>query len=360
MALKLGAMRFRVRIEQRTTQQADSGEPLDQWDFFASRRAGKKVMTGSERFAAQQQFGRLPTVFQLRYLAGVLPSMRLISDGKIYDVVSAVDPDGTKAELEITALELVGEPAPVDENLIAWWAMEDGSAYPDAIDSAGSNILEPAPDDAPAPALVLGRVGRLARSFVPDLTEADLVAGMAGLTTLAVRSVFRESSYSVALWLNPATIPVDLGGGTEFDLSTLLALTEPGTNADADLVRFVYRAPFGMFTIGFEGAFLDAAGVITPDAWTHLAATYERLSPTDGTFRLYQDGVKVAEETGWTLPAEDRPTARWQMGGLPDVDASGIHSPVGYPLYGQLDDVRVYDKALSDAEVLALFQGEAT
>jgi SPP1 family predicted phage head-tail adaptor len=106
-----GKMRFRVVIEQRSTKQDASGEPLLEWDLFASRRAAKVSTTGSEQFAAQQQFGRVPTVFALRYLDGVLPSMRLREGGKVYEIISVVDPDGRKTDLTITTLERVGESA---------------------------------------------------------------------------------------------------------------------------------------------------------------------------------------------------------------------------------------------------------
>jgi SPP1 family predicted phage head-tail adaptor len=106
-----GKMRFRVSIEQRTDVQGASGEQLDTWNLFASRRAARVAMTGTEQFAAQQQFGRVPTIFTVRYIDGVLPSMRLREGVKLYEIVSAVDPDGTKEKLTITTLERVGEVA---------------------------------------------------------------------------------------------------------------------------------------------------------------------------------------------------------------------------------------------------------
>ena len=106
-----GKMRYRVSIERRTTEQGASGEQLDTWVLFADRRAAKAAMTGTEQFNAQQQFGRVPTVFSVRYLEGVLPSMRLREGGKVYEIVSAVPADDIKSKLTITTLERVGETA---------------------------------------------------------------------------------------------------------------------------------------------------------------------------------------------------------------------------------------------------------
>jgi SPP1 family predicted phage head-tail adaptor len=104
-------MRFRVTIESRTSVQDASGEQLNTWNLFASRRAGKVSTSGSEQFAAQQQFGRVPTIFAMRYVAGVLPSMRLREGGKVYEIVSVVDPDGGKTEMNVMCEERVGESA---------------------------------------------------------------------------------------------------------------------------------------------------------------------------------------------------------------------------------------------------------
>jgi SPP1 family predicted phage head-tail adaptor len=111
--LRLGAMRHTVEIERRTTAQQESGQQKDEWVLVARRRAQLVAIPGVETRAAQQELGRVPTVFRLRYIDGVLPSMRLTCDGKLYDIVSAIDPDGgLKAALEVTALEQVGDPAP--------------------------------------------------------------------------------------------------------------------------------------------------------------------------------------------------------------------------------------------------------
>lgn len=107
--LNLGEMRHEVIIERRTSEQDTAGEQLDQWILVARRRAQLVATAGRELQAAQQQVGRVPVLFKLRYLFGVLPSMRLTCSGVLYDIKSAVDPDGRRAELLVTCEERVGE-----------------------------------------------------------------------------------------------------------------------------------------------------------------------------------------------------------------------------------------------------------
>lgn len=110
--LNLGQMRHTVTIERRSSAQTASGMPKLEWVLVAQRRAAVEAAAGREVWAAQQQAGRIPTVFRLRWLSGVLPSMRLTWDSRLFDIVSAVDPDGRRTELVITALEQVGEAVP--------------------------------------------------------------------------------------------------------------------------------------------------------------------------------------------------------------------------------------------------------
>jgi hypothetical protein len=76
------------------------------------------------------------------------------------------------------------------------------------------------------------------------------------------------------------------------------------------------------------------------DTWKHVVAVY---APSVG--RLYVDGKKVAESTT-TFPATQRnSTANVLLGAR-----TGCCT-----LDGMLDDARIYARALTDAEVAALF-----
>lgn len=107
--IEAGKMRLRVEIQARTQARGQSGQQLNEWVVVASRRAEKMPYRGFESFAAQQQFARVHTMWRLRYVAGVVPSMRLVCEEKIYDIITVNDPDNTKTELMINTLERVGE-----------------------------------------------------------------------------------------------------------------------------------------------------------------------------------------------------------------------------------------------------------
>jgi SPP1 family predicted phage head-tail adaptor len=111
MAIRAGELDTRVRIEQRSTTQDPAGEPATTWTLVAERWASLERTPGSEVWASAQRNGRVPTVFRLRYLADVLPSMRVVQGSHVYDIRSVVRPSGRAAEMLLVTDEIVGASA---------------------------------------------------------------------------------------------------------------------------------------------------------------------------------------------------------------------------------------------------------
>ncbi len=82
------------------------------------------------------------------------------------------------------------------------------------------------------------------------------------------------------------------------------------------------------------------------DRWTHVCFTFGNANTgeKDGWGRLYLDGVRIGEFTGWEN------TFNWE------IEKSAL--TLGYNYAGYLDDLAVFNRALSDEEVKAVFQLE--
>lgn len=110
------------------------------------------------------------------------------------------------------------------------------------------------------------------------------------------------------------------------------------------------------------------AGVVPLNVWTHVVTTY-----VDGTLKFFIDGkmVKTWTDTKGALKAIPQPVNLCIGQQLPkDIynskpTAAGLAADY-FQYYGeaffkgQLDDVRLYNKALSDAEVQSIFTIEST
>lgn len=103
--MRAGQMRHQVRIEVQSTTQDTSGEQSQTWSEFATRMAAIERSRGNEVWASAQRSGRVPVVFHLRYLAGVTPGMRVVFDGKVHNILSAIDQEGRGEELILTTEE---------------------------------------------------------------------------------------------------------------------------------------------------------------------------------------------------------------------------------------------------------------
>lgn len=82
------------------------------------------------------------------------------------------------------------------------------------------------------------------------------------------------------------------------------------------------------------------------DRWTHVCFTFGNANTgkKDGWGRLYLDGVRVGEFTGWEN------SFNWV------VSESAL--TLGYNYTGQLDDLAVFDRDLTDDEVKIIYNAE--
>lgn len=87
MIVPIGKMDRRIRIEALTKGQGSRyGEPTESWVEFATVWANVYSGGGREFQAAQHITAEIDTQFQIRYIAGLTPTMRLLFDGRYYDI----------------------------------------------------------------------------------------------------------------------------------------------------------------------------------------------------------------------------------------------------------------------------------
>jgi hypothetical protein len=147
------------------------------------------------------------------------------------------------------------------------------------------------------------------------------------------------------------TTPAALDLTTAFSLSVWVRPTS-STGTDGILEKTVGGTINTAYSLFFEASGLrfrvDKGGLttITADAVPSTTATEHYVATYDGaTMRLYRQAVLQAATASVAAPI-DGGSGNFLLGTL----AGGI-----YPYGGLLDDVRVYDHALSQAEITRLF-----
>lgn len=228
---------------------------------------------------------------------------------------------------------------PFLEDLIAMWLFDEelgsGSAITDSSGNGYSGTVESA-------TRVAGRRGN----------ALDLNGGDARVDIVGFPAFRAGSSLTFSVWYQAQSYDSGAGGG----------------NTLAHLGRFtgdynlVIRFNLGRLQFLFLNESLSSAGVWQsdepyaapdPDAWHKLdiAFTYGDAS----SFRAYRDGTPIAGSWGGTdgsaapyVPSETFLTiGAYRQGGSYSQEFDGV-----------MDDVRLYDRALSEGELLGLFNDE--
>lgn len=227
-------------------------------------------------------------------------------------------------------------------------------------------------------------------SLTPTVTtNVTYVAGRRGqayqganearlLYTLPANSKMKTlTSFSIAMWIksplvtgDPEPTIFEIGKSTDLFWGNLkLALNRLSATADSLALRaFFFKdgVAWAPQSIGYT----DQLFLI--NHWMHLVFEY---NATTSKFMIYKDGVKVVTNDGvenrWA--AGDDVVPRPALGNLAFINADKINIGAWRPksegtatdawmgwFLGNLDELRVYDKALTATEVKDLYDAEVT
>jgi len=128
---------------------------------------------------------------------------------------------------------------------------------------------------------------------------------------------------------------------------------KPGNLVTGPIILHFYRLAFALKARrGTGSGYLDwDADVTASRNWRHLTAVWSNPAAGDGRMKLYVDGIKQQNELEY---------AGGTNGGLGggSLFLAGRFNHVIGPFKGALEDFRVYNRALTAAEVFAVYRGE--
>jgi hypothetical protein len=231
-----------------------------------------------------------------------------------------------------------------DPDLVLWYTFDEssGNLAADASGAAGG------PRNAPIVTTGLG--GKAAFSTLHQvgthsisLTGNGILGG--GVVMLPSIDTLAPTAVTLAVWIYEAS---DVDWQRVFDFGSGFAgpqmfLTPREDKDSKHLVRFVITL-LGSSTASEQ--IIQSAQAISLNAWHHLAITLQSGSPYKGT--LYVDGVASGTNAAMTLHPADLGFAIQSYMGKSQF-------PTDPYLTGNIDDFRVYRRALSAAEIAALY-----
>ncbi len=237
---------------------------------------------------------------------------------------------GTSTTTTVTIQDDDDPPPPEPDGLIGYWNLNETSAFGPIGDSSGlgnhGQALNFAPPNGPV-------------ADTPDTSGANPGAfrfdGGSDYIDIAENESLRltNGTYSQALWIKP-TANDDLFHGVIGHQEGPLAGTRyPFVYVKGDAIY----AGFGTGGNTWKG--VVAEGVITTGDWNHVAVTFD-----GGTMQLFVGGNLVATNSNF---AGSLPTTQYAQLNIGRVNTQFI---------GLIDEVRMYDRALTEAEVQSLIQ----
>jgi hypothetical protein len=208
-----------------------------------------------------------------------------------------------------------------DASLVGWWTLDEGSGTI-AGDSSSNHLAGTLRGN---PIWTSGK-RRGGLSFDGQKDYVDVPKNP---------KLYVPGPFTVAAWVNVGTLPRSEWG--MYLLSDYDA--EGGRCTFALRVMSNATAQFFWQTETAEPVHAESTGRIAPGTWTHVAGVW------DGTTRmLYVNGVLDGTSKG----AQPRP----DIGGATAIGRPGAANLLYFS--GRLDDVRIYSRALSTAEIRAL------
>ncbi|MHC4168513.1 MAG: LamG domain-containing protein, partial [Planctomycetota bacterium] len=217
-----------------------------------------------------------------------------------------------------------------DPNLVAWWTFDEGSGGI-ALDWSGH-----------------GNHGTLAGpKWTAASLHGDAALDSSGGGYVAIRNLTYDSTglgeVTVCSWVR-----TDFSSGqyiVSFDRNEYYRLEINGEGGGPGQVGWDVMTSSGQVDYG-------SVTRIDNGAWHHIAGVFD-----NGRLTIYIDGVAEPSATGGATYGSGN-TRFGFIGG--NSEATGFNSPIpgGSPVMGEVDDVRIYDRALTQEEIVLVMRGD--
>jgi len=104
--IRAGEMDRKAQIQTPTEAANAIGEPIQTWTPFATRWVSLLPLSGNEAMKAMATQGNVTHRVQMRYTPGLKPKMRLVVEGRTFEIMSVVE-RGRREQHELMVSEVV-------------------------------------------------------------------------------------------------------------------------------------------------------------------------------------------------------------------------------------------------------------
>lgn len=105
--MRAGRLRHRLTFEEATESRDSFGDLQKSWSDFVTVWGAAEPLRGREFFDARRENVEAEIRFRIRHRDDIDEKMRVVWDGRTYDIESLLDVDGRGRELHVMATETV-------------------------------------------------------------------------------------------------------------------------------------------------------------------------------------------------------------------------------------------------------------
>lgn len=104
--MQAGKLKHSVTVQRDTGTVNSSGQVVENWTTYITRRAEIVPLTGRELFAAQQVDGEVTHKVIMRYDSGVTSKMRLLFGSRVLNIESIININEANRDMELICKEI--------------------------------------------------------------------------------------------------------------------------------------------------------------------------------------------------------------------------------------------------------------
>lgn len=232
------------------------------------------------------------------------------------------------------------------ENLIAYWSFDDTKNETKSNTAPGSSL-----NDSYVAGGVKGKALSLNGGFVyyPTLFPQFKTAAFKNFTISVWVKILNNGSKRTMLF--QLARPGIFNGNINFALNTN---SFPASNTTTLRIQPTFMTVGGGTQDNLNNT---RSPVIGMDKWTHIVLTYESST---GVFDIWADGIKIGDYSnrgvGNNLFNAYEPSEVIIGSNYNGIPGKSVNADVSFaPMTGQIDELRIYNRALPDAQVKSLF-----
>lgn len=103
----IGQFRHRVTIQKYTANLDSFGQEVKEWVDICTVWASVEPLRGREFFRAQTIHAEVTTRITIRYKGGISPKMKVVFDGRCFDILSVINPEEKNKEIHLMCKESI-------------------------------------------------------------------------------------------------------------------------------------------------------------------------------------------------------------------------------------------------------------